>query len=142
MRKQLFTWYGLILHMVWGGALLVSPQPMFATPLNYFAKMMWFDQHLTAYTLFFISILCLIGVWLDKRKTHYFTALLCVVPQQFAMIVCALGSIMAIYTSHYADGVVRDASFILADQIPFVIAAIMYTISIINSFGRNLWTHT
>jgi hypothetical protein len=129
--------------MVWALGLYLSPSPMLATPLNYFARLMSYDQYLTATGLIVVSLFCAIGVILDQKKQHEFIALLCVIPQQFVMLVCAFGSVMSIVNSHYADGVFRNQAFILADQFPFIIAAVMYTISILKNFGNNLfWKHT
>jgi hypothetical protein len=53
------------------------------------------------------------------------------VPQQFVLIISASGALHAAFVGHYADGVPRPWQFILGDQLPVILAALLYTYALL-----------
>jgi hypothetical protein len=55
----------------------------------------------------------------------------CLLPQQFVLMLSAVGAGMAMWAGAFADGVARPPAFIIADQMPAILAAIGHTYAII-----------
>jgi hypothetical protein len=60
-----------------------------------------------------------------------FHRILLLLPQQSLLVISALGALSAIISGHFADGVVRPWGFIMADQFPIILSAILYSVSIV-----------
>jgi hypothetical protein len=56
---------------------------------------------------------------------------LCMLPQQFIMMVSSGGALLSMWLGQFADGVQRPHAFLIADQAPAIIAAILHTYAII-----------
>jgi hypothetical protein len=52
-------------------------------------------------------------------------------PQQLLLYVAAWGGLQAVVNGHYADGVARPYEFILTDQLPLMLLAVVHTLSLI-----------
>jgi hypothetical protein len=53
------------------------------------------------------------------------------IPQQLLLYLAAWGGLQAVIAGHYADGVTRPHEFILSDQLPVMLLAVIHTLSII-----------
>lgn len=68
-------------------------------------------------------------VWPDRRR-----GLLELLPQQFTLMMSAGGAIVCIWAGHFADGVIRPSAFLLVDQIPAVLIALMHSGAIVEIY--------
>ncbi len=85
----------------------------------------------------------LVGVGLLATNALYFRSrnfrLMLMIPQQIVMFISAYSSGLAVWFGQYADGTSRPWAFILADQLPALIAAVCYSVAIVlncNSGGN------
>jgi hypothetical protein len=115
---------GAVMHYVWGVTLLLSADPTGVTPVHTLAE---FFGPTLAPSLIAVATLALVGVLWSKGVI---TALLCAGPQQFFMLLTALGVLSAVASGAYADGVVRGQLFILADQTPTLVITALHTVVI------------
>lgn len=132
LRQKWIVWYACFLHLLWAGLLLVQPAAINATPLHMLWRVLDHDTVLVAIVLGAVAVLALQGSILRVR--HRWALLL---PQQLILLVSAGGSIQAAWLHHYADFTPRSWEFILSDQAPVILAAILYTAAIVEA----AWTH-
>lgn len=71
-----------------------------------------------------------------RRPLPAWLLLLALVPQQILLLVSAFGGIQAVVNGHYADGTVRPWQFIIADQLPVILLALIYTAAMLAA-GRS-----
>jgi hypothetical protein len=123
-RGLLVVWMASVIHIVWG-ALLTLPHTSagMATPTAGLLHV-WNNPVGVGFSLIGIAALALFSVNAPIRAT---TALLGLFPQQFALAITAGGALGAMAKGHYADGVPRPATFIVADQLPMVVALLAHT---------------
>jgi hypothetical protein len=138
--KKYIAYWGLSAHVIWIVALCIDPVAMHATPLSTLAECVNYSPVALVFGLATSALATLAAMSPASRVGYRTIALL--IPQQFFMLIAAGGSIVAIYNGHYADGVQRTSAFILADQSPWILAALLYTASICEHFGRRAWTPT
>lgn len=134
MLTKWITWWGLSAHVIWGVVTLYDPQAMYATPLSSLAEFFNRSQYALSFALISSAIASYIAMATHKRPD--LRTLMLLVPQQFFMLIAAGGAVAAIFSGAYADGVQRSVAFILADQIPWILAALLYTFAILEHFGR------
>lgn len=119
-----------LLHLGWGTLLCISQEAGNATPVDIFFR---FLNRPTIVLLFFgVSILALLFLRLRLGQTvnaRYLSLLL--LPQQFVLLCSAGSGFLATILGHYADGVARSWTFILADQLPSILIAVLYTTAVI-----------
>ena len=133
------TWmllYGVCLHTIWGILLLVCPQDIGATPL---ALIHVFLKNTTLEGMLYLVASVATGFMLMRRYRPA-VGLLLGLPQQFLLLISAGGSLMAVILAQYADGVPRPWIFILADQLPAILAAICHTGALIGFHGGWAWS--
>jgi hypothetical protein len=72
-------------------------------------------------------------VWLPRRASRWpsWLLLLALTPQQLVLLISAVGGIHAAAAGHYADGTVRPWQFIVTDQLPVILLAIIYTVAVL-----------
>ena len=128
------TWWGLIANIIWAVLVLLSPHAMYATPLSTLSEFFNYSPYALSFALFSASVATFSAMASHTKPDLRTLALL--LPQQFFMLMAAGGSIMAMWCGHYADGVQRSHFFIMADQMPWVLAALLYTISIVEYYWR------
>lgn len=113
-----------LLHGVWGVALLAHGGTLHFTAETAFIRLV--SDHHTRAALYLLASL-LASLWFYG---HYHSvsrwALLLLVPQQFLLLLSALAAILAVWHGAYGDGVVRSRLFILADQIPYPLLAVLH----------------
>jgi len=113
---------------------------MYATPVATLADFFNYSRPAIIFSLATSAIAAIVAM--NANKLDGTQTVILLIPQQFFMLLSAGGSIVAIYHGYYADGVVRSSAFILADQSPWVLAALLYTFSILETFGKRAWIHT
>ena len=127
--------YAVLLHAIWGIFLLWSPDDIGATPLallHIFLRNRTFESAI--YLLASLGTVAMLSHWIPR---HW--SLLCGLPQQFLLMVSAGGSLWAVIIGQYADGVPRPWVFILADQLPAMLAALCHTGALLVFHGGLSW---
>jgi hypothetical protein len=70
-------------------------------------------------------------VGVTRPGLHPIWRLALMLPQQALLTIAAWGAVEAIWRSAYADGVLRSAGFILADQLPLLVILMTHTVAIV-----------
>jgi hypothetical protein len=127
MRQPWMLWYAIFYHQLAGIALLAQPNAVRATGTAKISDLFGSDL-LAGFVLLGASALaiCLIVTQPSQRLS-----ILGFVPQQVLLAIASLGALTAVYQGHYADGVVRPYSFILADQAPVILTLVLHTIAVV-----------
>ena len=131
-RYPLIVLYAVVLHYVWAACLIVDPRAGEATSLAWLTQV--FRPELAISLLLIVATLALIYVFLFSAR--YPWAVLLVLPQQAVLFISAWTALTAMIEGHFADGVARPTAFIVADQAPAIIAAVLHTAAIIMGFRR------
>lgn len=106
--------YACFLHVVWALLLLFWPVAANATPLH--GVLLLPLPRLAIVGLMLIaSALAFHVVFLEPHPGRY--AGLMLAPQALIVALAAFGAASAIWSGHYADGVIRHRAFIAADQL-------------------------
>jgi hypothetical protein len=116
--------YAIALHLSWAVILLFDHQAINATALNALARYIY-PPELLVWVIASAAIAALIA--LSTRRPWIVLLLL---PQQVLLMMSASGAAEAIWLSQFADGVIRSRSFIAADQLYSILAAIGHTAAI------------
>ena len=120
--------YAVILHLSWGVLLLLDDSAGWATAVH--SVLVWLGStYATAAVMFAVAIAAVAG--LHRRLAHSLWGVGLMLPQQAVLFMSAVGAIQAMALSSFADGVVRPNPFIIADQLPAVLIAILHTIGIL-----------
>lgn len=142
----LAVWAAVILHYVWAGTLLAPNSTAgSATPVHYLIQLecaatgqnptdrSWYGPyHTLALLLILVATLAVIGLLRKKDPPHI--KVLWLIPQQLVLGISAAGAVLAMSESHYSDGVLRGATFIVADQLAVVLTWLFHTLSILILF--------
>ena len=135
LRSSWIVWYAIILHIVWGIVLLLSGVPTRITAIYALNEVV--NNHVVLGLIMIIAgVLACVGIY--SHKTDIKTLVL-VLPQQFLLIMSMLGAMEAIDKSSFADGVIRPREFIFCDQFPAILASVLHTVALLQSFGQRLW---
>jgi hypothetical protein len=118
--------YAILLHWVWAIALMLDPAAGNATAIHALLDLMPRASAIGVYVA--VGVLASIGIWRGCPLT--------LLPQQFVLMVSAVGAAFAIWNGSFADGVIRSHAFIAADQAPAILAALGHTYAII-AIARN-----
>lgn len=125
LRFRLIMTYGAVLHIVWAGALVTSGALIHATALDPFYSF--------SINIWLLAGFLLVGsglaLWAiaDTRLSPFVVSLF-VLPQQFGLILSAIGAGTAITRGQFADGVIRDPMFLLVDQVPAILIAFFHAL--------------
>ena len=131
-RPRWIILYAVALHLVWAVLLCASPTPLGATPLAVFRGL----PRLVAAGLLLVAGVT--AVWAVRRvRVPSQWTLLAVLPQQAVLTVSAWSAAAAMWAAHYADGVPRPRGFIVADQAPVVLTAILHTLAVVEMHKRH-----
>lgn len=123
------------LHVAWSVLLGINPAAGHATPVQPVTDVCG-GRYGAIAALGVTSALALGAAWQHRRlQDRSWLRALALVPQQFLLLVSATGGITAAVLGHYADGTVRPWPFILGDQLPVVLVAVLYTTAIL-AVGR------
>lgn len=124
-RYSWMIYYAVFLHSIWAVMILLSSDPFGSTPVHVLRVG---PRFVTSFVLLATAAMAVRGI----RRRGTTAGWLLMLPQQFLLIVSAVGGLIAAATGHYADGVTRPHLFIAADQLPGVVAAICHTFAIID----------
>lgn len=127
--RLVIVWYACALHYTWGILLAISPSAAHSTPVS--AIVTIFGGRWAAMAALIISAAAATAVSLVRSVRRAWLLPLLLVPQQCLLIMSAGGGIYAAIVGHYADGVPRPWEFILGDQLPVALAAVLYTFALI-----------
>lgn len=133
--ERLMLIYAAWLHALWGILLLWRPQDIGATPLALLHTLVH-SASLEA-TIYLAASAGTMLMLLRLVPRHW--QLPCGLPQQLLLMTSAGGSLWAVILGQYADGVPRPWVFILADQLPAMLAAVCHTGALIVFHGGRLW---
>lgn len=121
------VWYAIVLHFTWAGLVLVTNNaPEHATAVSSVAEL--FPAKAGLAIVFSTVALCALISIYQRHLSPLKIALL--IPQQLILGVSAAGALRAMYLAHYADGVTRARGFIIADQLPAVLALLVHSATI------------
>jgi hypothetical protein len=125
-RYPLIVLFAAVLHYVWAASLIADTRAGDATSLSGLVHL--FGSRPTILVLLVVATLALAYVFLFSQRG--LTAAIFAVPQQAVLLVSAWTAVAAMASGHFADGVERPIPFIIADQSPAVIAAILHAAAI------------
>jgi len=122
------VWYAIVLHLVWATLILATDNaPAKATPVAAVARI--FPARAGLAIIFVTVAFCALLSIYQSRLSVLKISLL--IPQQLILGVSAAGAIHAMTVGHYADGVIRPKGFLVADQLPAVLALLVHSATII-----------
>jgi len=122
-HPYLIVLYAIILHWVWCAALLTDSAAGNATAVHVLLDVV--SPTVAAGIYFAVGACALLGFFCKKIATPYY-----LLPQQAVMMISAGGVIHAMWIGQFADGVQRSQAFLVADQAPAVIGALLHTAAI------------
>lgn len=124
----LAVWAAILLHLTWV-VLLFWPDTHAgrSTPVHSVVIVAGSPQR-AAFLLLIVAAFAISGTC---RSLTAIQKVLYVLPQQFVLGISAAGAILAMYRSHYADGVIRPGTFIVADQLAIVLTWGFHTAAIV-----------
>jgi hypothetical protein len=130
-NRYLIVWYAIILHWIQGILLVLDDSAGWVTSTSHVREWM----HLTpdALGLIYITVGSFAALSLLLLARFSIWRMVVLVPQQFFLVLAALGAVDAMWNSQFADGVVRSQFFIVADQIPIVIATALHSLALVDS---------
>lgn len=123
-HKSLIIIYAILLHLTWAISLFFDPAAGNATAVHTLLNFASNDFAVAIYAV--VGGFAILGLFHRKgvAKPLY------LLPQQFVLMVSAGGSLWAMWLGQFADGVQRSHTFLIADQSPAVIAAVLHTYAI------------
>lgn len=125
--------FACFLHLAWAGLLSFDQRAGNATPVSVLFALLH-NRALIVVTLISVSIFALAFLSIQLRqkiKLSFLTALL--VPQQIVLWSSAGAGVYAVSVGHYADGFVASWPHILADQLPNILTALLYTVALVET---------
>jgi hypothetical protein len=123
--------YASLLHLGWAVLLVVDPRSQGATPVHIIALVCG-GPYRSAVVLALVAIAAGVFPFLRSRVSTGALALM-LIPQQAFLFMSAGAGIYAAVIGHYADGVPRASAFIFADQLPVILASLLYTIAVLEA---------
>jgi hypothetical protein len=120
-----------VLHLMWAALLVVDSAAERSTPVH-IVSLVFGGPTRTAVVLVVVATLAMIFPFLRHRVTNHALALM-LIPQQMVLLLSAGNGIRATAISHYADGVGRPWAFILADQLPVILLAVLYSVAVLEA---------
>lgn len=119
--------YASTLHILWAWICAVAPGAWMTTPLYALYVASFESSQLLVASLVLSALLAVLGGWFVPSLT----GLSLMLPQQFLLFISAYGALASSYAGTYPDTTLRVWSFILADQLPVIIAAPLYTVAVL-----------
>jgi len=124
-------WWSTVLHATWGILVLFSPDALGATPVALLDLLVPGDRIALGVMFLLVAAIALVGLWSKPGKVRQLMFL----PQQVFLLTAAIGCASAIARGQYLDGTPRPPLFILADQLPIILLAIAYVVSVLTENG-------
>lgn len=120
--------YACLIHFGWAALFICCPISTGSTPVHIIA-VVFGGRYRAAVVLVVAALSALFGMRYKAKRpeiagTGTVVALL---PQQALLLMSSFAGILAVASEHYADGVVRVWPFILADQLPIILAGFLYS---------------
>jgi len=141
-QRYWIIYYCCCLHLVWGLILLFNTSALNITAIHSMTSFFGLDNHIAlGIVCILFGIAAFVGAFERFKNTSLGLAMM--TPQQFILMESAIGAIMAISHSCFADGVIRDRAFIGADQAPAILVALFHTCAIIDFHLKDViyfWT--
>jgi hypothetical protein len=135
LRQKWILWYAILLHAIWGLIVILSPDALMTTPLHGFDSS-GLGRWGTAVMLLGASAMALLEMGIISPTIR---GAILMAPQQMLLLIGAMGAFGCIVRGSYADGVQRPLSFLLADQLPAILAAVLHTLAMLEFFAHRLW---
>lgn len=121
-------WGAVALHLTWGALLLITDQANGVTAISSLLTVT--NSRIILGIILIVAALCSAYALIDRGLPPFFR-LLWLLPQQGLMTVTASGCVYYMWLGRFADGVLRPAPFLFADQILAVIFAAIYTLAVL-----------
>lgn len=119
------------IHIGWALLLWATPAAEGATPVH-ILSVVFGGPVRTAVVLLIVASAALAFPFIRYTVSRPTLALM-LIPQQAVLIMSALAGARAAWIGHYSDGVPRPWAFILADQLPVILAAVLYTTAVLEA---------
>jgi hypothetical protein len=116
--------YAIVMHLVWVACLWLDEGVSQVTAVA--AIRYLFPWPYATIAMLIVATCAIVSFAIRNR----FWAAGFMVPQQLLLFVSAGGAVQAILEGHFADGVERPWTFLLADQSPAILAAIGHTLAL------------
>jgi hypothetical protein len=131
--SRLIFGYASALHLSWAAVLILSPHDMRTAALANFIRL---GGVAGAAVLF----LCIGGaaLYVSARAPRGWLGLALVFPQQVVLLLTAAMALDHALRGTYGDGVLRPPEFILADQLPVILTALIHTAALTLTYGPRL----
>ena len=124
-------WWTTVLHAAWGMLVLFSADSLGATPIALLDLLVPGDRYALGSMFLLVATSAMVGLWSRPGKVRQLLFL----PQQVFLLTAAIGSGTAAANGKYLDGTVRPSVFILADQLPIMLLALAYVVSVLTENG-------
>lgn len=122
---SLMVLFSVALHLLWAVLIFHDHSAVNATAVHGVGKFIE-SPILLAMTFAGVAWCATLGIF-----TRLPWIVLLLIPQQIVLLFSAVGVVEAIWLAQFADGVVRSRSFLAADQIYTVLAAVGHTFAMI-----------
>jgi hypothetical protein len=130
-------WFAVLLHLIQGSALIYDPSAGNTTSTHALVQYVSSNYFAGGIMVVVATMAAIELIWFQKSyKLNYLILLL---PQQLILFLATGGAIKAMWLSQFADGVVRDRAFIIADQSSIVLAAVFHTAAIIEIYAPEVF---
>jgi hypothetical protein len=136
-NRYLIIWYAIILHWIQGTLLVLDDSAGLVTSTSHVRE--WLNTSSDGLGLLYITVGSFAALSLLLLPRFSVFRIIVLLPQQFFLILAAIGASIAILNSQFADGVIRSQYFIGADQIPIVIATILHTFALLDVRLEMFW---
>jgi hypothetical protein len=120
-----------LLHVGWAVLLVINAAAGHSTPVSILTRVFG-----GAYRASVVLVICAVMAMVFPFKQHRMSNLAMaglLIPQQVLLFMSAGAGLYAAATQRYADGIVRGHEFILADQLPIIILALLYSVVILEA---------
>jgi hypothetical protein len=123
--------FASLLHIGWAVLLIINPTAGSSTPVAIILRVFGGPYRSAA-----VLVACAVVAMIFPFKKHRVSAEAMaglLIPQQVLLFMSAGAGVYAAATQRYSDGVVRGHEFILADQLPVILLALLYSVVILEA---------
>lgn len=117
--------YAVLLHLIWAVALMFDHTVNGITGIHMLQEVI--HPPFARWVFLTVAVLAFVGMLARDRKI----AASLMVPQQAVLFWSAGGALVAMIAGVYADGTIRTPWFLLADQSPALLVAVLHSIAIL-----------
>jgi len=131
------VWFAVGLHLLWASLLLAgSEAPKHATALYALAELF---PAKTGLAIILVTVAWCAMYGIVKHKLSVAARVMLLTPQQILLGISAAGALRAMILGHFADGVARPHTFLIADQSPAILALMIHTATILYLARSRQW---